>query len=298
MAPTHHDLGRRAFLARVGLLGAAVGAGGLLPRSALAEGSSADPLDGLLDQLTPVLAELGRDTWNGFCTFVMPGPDPYSAAQGTPREESGAMEVRLPDFMIESLDNFVPFPQQLARPIASAVSTGLSDAGTELPVGIEELLSGEVATLDRALRKLASTDATIPLSVSVAMLLNLVATQVNPLAVQGPFLAPFARLTFAEKARAMSKLENADADLVNLLDSNFPEPLKESVSGLLKFVGGALLEFAAFGGYSEYAVFDPETGKLTATPVGWQLTDFDPPAGGDGYDDFLGYYQGRKEVHD
>ncbi|RCW43665.1 hypothetical protein DFQ14_106143 [Halopolyspora algeriensis] len=254
--PGHRDPSRRAFLARIGLLGAAVGAGGLLPRSALAEGAFADPLDRLADRLSPLLDELGRDTWNGFCAFVMPGPDPYSAAQGTPREEAGAMEARVPDLVIDSLNNFVLFPRKPARPIATAVATGISDAGIDLPSGADELLPSEIVTLDRALQRLISSDATIPLSVSVALLLNLVATRVNPAAVQGPFLSPFARLTFAEKARAMSLAADADSDLVHPLDTNFPDPLKDPVSGLLKFVGGALLEFAASGDHSEQAVFD------------------------------------------
>ncbi len=287
------DYDRRSFLARVGLLGTVVGTGSMLPRSALAQG---DPLDDLVEQLNPVLRELGRDTWNGLASFVVPGPDAYSSAQGTPREEPGGMEAKLPDFLIASLDNFVPFPQEIARPVASAVATGLSDSGVELPLGLGDLLPGEVARLDEALKKLTATDAAIPLSVSVAMLLNLLATQANPASAQGPFLSPFARLSFEDKAKAFELLERTDADLVELLDSNFPEPLKDSVSGLLKFVGGALLEFSAFGGYSEYAVFDADSKTLTGTPVGWTLTGFAPPEGQNGYDDFIGYYQGRQEV--
>ena len=284
---------RRSFLARVGLLGAVVGAGSLLPRSAFAQG---DPLDDLVSRLNPVLRELGRDTWNGLSSFVVPGPDAYSSAQGTPREEPGGMEAKLPDFLIAALDDFVPFPQEIARPIASAVATGLSDSGVELPLGLGELLPGEVARLDEALKKLVATDATIPLSVSVAMLLNLLATQVNPASAQGPFLSPFARLSFEDKAKAFELLERTDSDLVGLLDSNFPEPVKGSVSGLMKFVGGALLEFSAFGGYSEFAVFDADSKTLTETPVGWTLSGFSPPEGQNGYADFIGYYQGRQEV--
>ncbi|HEV7897662.1 MAG TPA: hypothetical protein VGP31_07470 [Planosporangium sp.] len=293
MALTDHDLGRRAFLARIGLLGAA----GLIPPSAWSTAPGVDPLGNLIGLLGPVLRELARDTWNGFTVFVVPGPDAYSRAQGTPRAEPGAIEAKTPDFIMASLDDFLPVPRSLVQPVLAAVATGLSDSGIALPAGLLPL-PAEIATLDRALRRLVATDSAVPLSVAVAMLLNLLATQVDPLAVQGPFLSPFARLSYAEKAHAMSLLEGPDSDLVALLDTEFPQPLRSSVSGLLKFVGGALLEFAAFGAYSEFAVYDARSRSLTARPVGWQLTGFNPPRGSDGYDDLIGYYQGRREVRD
>lgn len=295
MATPHHDLGRRAFLARIGLLGAAVGAGGLLPRSALA---APDPIESVVDLLNPVLHELARDTYNAVGTFVVPGPDAYSRAQGTPRADPGALEAKLPDFLMGALDDFLPFPQEVGRPVVQAVATGLADTGVELPPGLGGVLPGEVATLDRALQKLITTDAALPLSVPIALLLNLVATQVNPAAVEGAFLSPFARLSFADKSTVFERLEGAGPDLVGLLDAQFPEPLKQSVSGLLKFVSGALLEFSAFGGYSEFAVLDAGTKKLTETPVGWRLTGYRPPEVHDGWDDFIGYYQDRQEVRD
>jgi hypothetical protein len=282
---------RRAFLARIGLLGAALGTGGLLKPSAAA---TPPPLDALVALLRPLLAGLSRDTLNGLTTFVVPGRDRYSRAQGTPRREAGALEAKATDFLIESLDNFVPFPQELARPVATALGTALSDLGIELPLDLGGILPIQVATLDDALRELLESDEAIPLSLVVALLLNLLATQVNPLAVSGLFLSPFARLSFAEKAAAFALLEGPDADLVQLLDTQLPEPLHESVSGVLRFVGGALLEFPAFGSYNEWAVFDSASRTLRATPVGWQLTGYGGVS--DGWDEFLGYYQGRTEV--
>ncbi|SFO89386.1 hypothetical protein SAMN05421810_101318 [Amycolatopsis arida] len=291
------SLGRRAFLARLGLLGAAVGAGGLLPRGALAPAAAApDPLAGVVGLLRPVLAELARDTLNGLSVFATPGPDRYSAAQGTPSDTPGALEAGTTDFLIQALDNFVPFPDQLAKPIGAALATGLADTGIDLP-GLD-LLPGELGTLDRALRALLENDATIPLSLPAAGLLNLLGTQVNPAAVNGPLLSPFSRLSYAEKARAFALLEGPDSDLVALLDVHFPQPLKESVSGLLKFVAGALIEFATFGSYTEFAVFDPRSKQLTARPVGWRLTGYQPHGPVEGWDEFIGYYQGRREVHD
>ncbi|MFN2495417.1 MAG: hypothetical protein ABR608_05865 [Pseudonocardiaceae bacterium] len=289
-------LGRRVFLARVGLLGAAIGAGGLLPRSALAQPGTGGGLAPVVDAVRPVLAELARDTLNGLSTFVFPGSDVYSQAQGTPQAEPGGLAAKATDFLLDSLDNFVPFPDEIAQPIAQALATGLDDSGIALP-GLD-MLPSEVATLDDALQLLLESDSAVPLSLVVAGLLNLLATQVNPAVVSGAFLSPFARLSYPEKARAFELLEGPDADLVALLDAEFPQPLQNSVSGLLRFVGGALLEFATFGGYNEYAVFDPATKQLTGRPVGWELSGYQPNGPVEGWDDFIGFYQGRTEVHD
>jgi hypothetical protein len=285
-------LTRRVFLARTGVLGMAVSAGILVPVKANA--ILPLPLPDLVKLLRPALAELARDTFNGLTVFVVPGPDAYSTAQGTPQSEPGALEAKATDFMLESLDNFVPFPEQLAAPTAAALQTAMADLGIELPADLLGLSAPAVATLDDALGALIEGGATIPLSLTVALLLNLVATQVNPAAVSGPFLSPFARLSFAEKAKAFELIEGPNADLVAALDVNLPEPLRGSVSGLLKFVGGALLEFAGFGAYNEHAVFDRETKTLTARPVGWTLSDYEGVS--DGWDEFLGYYQDRTEV--
>jgi hypothetical protein len=287
---------RRAFLARIGVLGAALGTGLLEApnRASVTTDATAGGASLALPQLEALLGELARDTLNGLTTFVVPGPDRYSRAQGTPRREPGALDAKATDFMIEALDNFVPFPQELARPVATALSTGLSGLGIELPLELGGILPIALGTLDDALAELLASQDTIPLSLAIALLLNRVATQVNPLAVRGVFLSPFARLSFADKARAFALLEGPDADLVQLLDTELPEPLHESVSGILRFVGGALLEFPAFGSYSEWAVFDPATKTLRSTPVGWQLTGYGGVS--DGWDEFLGYYQDRTEV--
>ncbi|MGW0521600.1 hypothetical protein [Crossiella sp. NPDC003009] len=294
------DLARRAFLARIGVLGAVTGAGVLLPPAlgVTPAASAAPPLPILVDLLRPILAELARDTLNGLTTFVVPGPDGYSRAQGTPVPGPGAMEMGATDFMIEALDHFVPFPDQLAKPLSMAFVTALADTGIKLPDSLLGLIDLQVSTLDKALALVLQNDETLPLSLVIALLLNLLATQVNPLALNGPFLSPFARLSFADKAKAFALLEGPDANLVALLDQNLPQPLRGSVSGLLKFVGGALLEFPAFGAYSEWKVFDKRTKKLRARPVGWQLTGYQPAGPVEGWDDFRGYYQGRTSVED
>jgi hypothetical protein len=296
--PVAVPLARRAFLARIGVLGAALGGGGLLTRSLLnpADAATNPLLPPVVDLVRPVLAALARDTLNGLTAFCLPGPDQYSRTQRASSSTPGAMEAGATDFMIAALDNFVPFPDALAQPISAALVTGLADTGISLP-GLE-VLPAELRSLDKAFASILQSDEAIPLSFPIAGLLNLMATQVNPAAVNGPHLSPFARLTYAEKAKTFELIEKTDSDLVALLDVQFPEPLKESVSGLLKFVGGALIEFATFGAYGEFAVLDRKTRTLRKRPVGWTLTGYQPHGPVEGWDDFIGYYQGRKEVHD
>lgn len=291
-------LARRAFLARIGVLGAAAGLGGVLPAPAGASPLRPAQLENLVEPLRAVLAELARDTLSGLSAFVVPGPDPYSRAQGTPRSDPGAIQARTPDFLINALDNFVPLADRIGQPGAAALATGLSDSPVPLPPELVDQLPLHAATLDEGLRALLENDETVPLSLAVASMLNLLATRVNPAAVSGPFLSPFARLSFEEKATAFSLLEGPDPALVALADTHFPEPLRNSVSGLLRFVGGALLEFPAFGSYSEYAVFDPASQQLTGRPVGWSLSGYQPDGPVEGWDEFAGYYQDRTEVSD
>jgi len=304
---TNSELSRRAFLARIGVLGASTV---LLPQCARPDPtgalSSELSLNALVELLRPVLGELSRDTLNGFVAFSLPGQDPYSNAQGTPRGEPGGIEAQGTDFLIENLDRFLPFPHELVRPAATALVTALHDLPLPLPGGVLGLLGGilgpPVVTLglvDDAVFFILQNDSATPLSLPAALLLNYVATVVNPLSLKGAFLSPFARLSFADKARALEMIETSQSNPVALVDAQIPQPLKSSVSGLLKFLGGALYEFAAFGSAGESRRFDPQTRTLTGRPVGWQLTGYLPDNQvGDGWDDLIGYYQDRREVSD
>ena len=123
MAPS--DLSRRAFLARIGVLGAGTL---LLPNCLMApEGTGAAAselgLGPLVELLRPVLAQLSRDTLNGFVAFTVPGRDAYSSAQGTPRGEPGGIEAGGTDFLIDNVDRFLPLPDEIVRPAAVALMT-------------------------------------------------------------------------------------------------------------------------------------------------------------------------------
>ncbi|SEG90769.1 Tat (twin-arginine translocation) pathway signal sequence [Thermomonospora echinospora] len=277
---------RRAFLTATGLAGAATAPG---PLTGVAR--AAGPADSAL--VLRALTRLTADTMSGLAVFVLPGPDAYSRAQGTPRREPGAIEAGVPAFLVDALNRYLPFPDQVAVPLMRALVQGAGSLS--LPAPREgDAQAGTVRRVDAGLRRLLENDATIPLAPVVALLLNLEAVRVDPLAVGGPFLSPFARLRYARKARVFQLLEGPDPTLVAILDRHLPEPLRGSVSGLLKFLAGALLELTALGSYSEWAVFDPQTRRLRGRPVGWRICGYTPSA--DGWDEHRGYYQGRKQV--
>jgi hypothetical protein len=258
---------------------------------------AANPVaDTLVDTLRPLLQDLARDTISGFVVFVVPGSDPYSKAQGVTSSDPGALDANAADFLMTSLDNFLPLPDMVATPVVSAFATATQDMSLPLPPSLLNIPIEQVRNVDDALLALLANGDTLPASLAVALLMNFLATAVNPAAVNGAFLSPFARLSYAEKAKAWQMLEGPDSDLVAQLDANMPQPLQSSVSGLLKYVGGALLEFAGFGTYSEWAVFDQSTGALTGRPVGWTLTGYQPDGPVEGWNEFKGYYQGRKSV--
>ena len=153
--------------------------------------------------------------------------------------------------------------------------------------------------LDQVLAGLVRLNGSVPLSEMVALLLNFLASTVDPASITGTFLSPFSNLTFAQKASVFELLEVDSVSVAQMIDGNLPEPLKDSLSGLLAFLAGALLEFSAFGSYSEFGAFDPTTRQLTGVPVGWRTsnylvdTNFVPV---EGWDEFQGYIGNIRQV--
>jgi hypothetical protein len=288
---------RRQFLWRTGTLGAAASVA-LYPSIARAAGV----LDPVINQIAaPALKALARDTIAGLVAFEVPGSDKYSRAQGVTSSRPGGIDARATDVFLIDLDSFLPFPDTYAHALAASFTTSVS----EIPVPLD--LLGPLAHLgekfapqmDDALRSLTQSDAAVPLSLVIALMLNFLATQVKPGSVAGPIpTSPFANLSFDDKAKAFEALEATDSDLLATLDSNAPEPLKDSLSGLLKFVGGALQEFGAYLSYGEWGVFDTQTKTVSKRPVGWDLSNYMPgrttPA--DGWDEFIGYFEGRQST--
>jgi hypothetical protein len=288
---------RRTFLWRTGSLGAAASIA-LYPSIAKAAGV----LDPVLDNIAaPALKILARDTVAGLVAFEVPGSDVYSQAQGVTSTRPGGIDAKAPDVFLIDLDGFLPVPDTYATALAASFTTAVSD----IPIPLD--LLGPLAQLgeklapqmDDALRNLIQSDTSVPLSLVIALMLNFLATQVNPSSIVGPIpTSPFANLSFNDKAKAFEALEGSDSDLLAALDSNAPEPLKDSLSGLLKFVGGALQEFGTYLSYTEWGVYDPNSKTVSKRPVGWDLSNYMPgrttPA--DGWDEFIGYFEGRQST--
>jgi hypothetical protein len=290
-------LSRRQFLARTGTLGA--GAYALLSPSLA---WAADPLSVLLDRIAePALQELARDTIAGMVVFQVPGSDRYSQAQGVTSPTPGGIDADAQDLLLHSLDYFLPVPDSYAQALAASFTTAVSD----IPIPTDVLgrfgaLGEQLAWhMDDALRAALDNDAAVPLSLPIALSLNFLATSVDPGSIAGSIPAsPFASLSFEDKGEVMRRLEQADSDLVATLDSGAPQPLQGSLSGLLKFVAGALLEFASFTSYTEWSVFERGNPVLRGRPVGWDLAKYMPGrvSSADGWDEFKGYFQGRRKV--
>ena len=285
---------RRSFLARASLLGAVVAAGtaspalsgtsaGLVGR-ARAQGSS------LLD----AVEAFSLDTMRGLCVMVLPGPDAWSRQQGTPRPGPGPVEAGGGEFMKDLFDGYLGMGDQLSRPLALGVGEALSDLGvrTEPFLGLGE---PEARRLDELLGYVYS-DRVLPLSLPVALLLNLGALLADPASVAGPLGSPFSRLSMTGKCRVLAAIEGPVPELITIIDGSLPVPLRGSASGFLRFAGGILLEGTAFGVYSEMNAYDPATRRVEPRPVSWDLTGYRPDGLVDGHPEFLGYYQDRTEV--
>ena len=287
--------GRRAFLVRSGVLGAAIA---LVDIPALLEPGSTGAASPSLMDLAPVFDALSKDTINGLVAFVVPGPDTYSVAQGVHDTAPGGLAADGSAFMLNALDNFYPVPQEPLQLLVQALATGIN---ANLPaIKLPPILQVLADELDELLQVLLEGETTVPLSLLVALLLNFVATLVDATAINGDFLSPFARLNFKQKTQAFQLMETDAATIAAMIDSKITEPVRNSISGLIEFLAGALLEFSAFGSFSEFGVFDPATRTLTGTPVGWTLSSYlalapnNQPV--EGWDEFKGYLGGETQA--
>lgn len=291
-----YDIDRRVFLTRAWLVGAAVSAGVVLPGAlsgppglttrAWAQGTGSAALD--------AVEAFSLDTMRGLCVMVMPGPDEWSARQGTPRTDPGPVEVGGGEFMKDLFDNYLGMGDQLARPLALGIGQALADMGiaAEPFLGLTE---PDARRIDEVLGYVYS-DRVLPLSLPVALLLNTGALLVNPTSIAGPLGSPFSRLSLADKCRVLEGVEGPVPQLLSIVDGALPVPLRGSASGFLRFAGGILLEGTAFGVYSEMNAYDPVTRQVSPRPVSWDLTAYRPDGLVPGHPELIGYYQGRTEV--
>jgi len=291
---TSAELDRRAFLARLGLLSAVAGGSLALPVGANAASLSASQ-DDLIVLLRQVLTELTRDTFTGLAAFVVPGQDAYSTAQGTPRAEPGGVNAGGADYLTGMFDRFVALPDDIARGISGALAGALAEVPVTLPPDLPELPPGTADTIAEAVQVVLSGPQALPFSQIIGLLMNVAATAVDPASAHGQFLSPFARLSFGEKAVAFQLLEDPDSPLMAAIRGQLPESVQGLVGGLVPYLVGGLLAFPAFGIYSEWSAFDAEARLLKSRPVGWDISRYDPGVL-DGWDDFIGYYQGRRRA--
>jgi hypothetical protein len=160
-----------------------------------------------------------------------------------------------------------------------------ANAGRHTMVALDSLLPEPYTGL-------RSDRARVPLSGSIASAINSVALTVNPTPTGGAFPSPFARLPFADKAAVWRILEEDTRQVTEV------EPGHSL--GVLQFLFGVLPALVNVFAFSEIDVYDPATRTLRSRPVGWDhcryLGERTEPV--DGWDDFLGYYDGQKEVED
>lgn len=280
-------LTRREMLIRTGVLGASAFVLGVTP-----ERAAAAPLDDAL--VEQVIEALVRDTFAGLGVFAVPGPvtDRYSLAQGQTSTRPGSVQAKGPELIAHTLDRYIGLPDSYLQALVAAFRDGAPDTAGGLAA--LELLG---KTIDDVLQVVLANDAAVPASLPAALMMNFAATQVRPTSVVGLIpTSPFANLRWVEKGQALQRIEQADPDLVALIDANAPQPLQGSGSGLLRFLGNVLLTLAGFAPYTEFHVFDPATRRATRRPIGWDLSTYMPgrttPA--DGWAEFLGYYQDRR----
>ncbi|MEE4024561.1 hypothetical protein V1Y59_15860 [Gordonia sp. PKS22-38] len=280
---------RRRLLGTAGLatIVAAISRG---PMAAAAPPDGYEDMPPVARQILAGLRVSSRDALRGVAVMVMPGDDPYSVRQGVTGRGPGAMSDGAADEFIGLVDRFLPQGDALVRPVAVALSVTLTDLSVPAP----PLPDDQVAqAVDRALG-VADTDRTFPLSLLAGLVVDVAAVLAGaPLA--GPFASPFANADYRTKCRAFELIERPVADLVAVFDTALPQPLRGSGAGLLRFVGGILLDGSAFTVWSEHRLYDQNSRRLARRPVAWDITRYRTEGLVDGHDDFIGYYRGFEE---
>src|SRR3954451_236417 len=126
---------RRAFVARAVLATGAVATVGRLRFTA--EAAAATP-------------DLVADTFNGLVSFVVPGPDAYSVAQGQSTPEPGGIDAYATPALIQGLNFASPVPPDLATVVATLLNTAAqivdpASAGGPFPAPFANLAFAEKA---------------------------------------------------------------------------------------------------------------------------------------------------------
>jgi len=113
-------------------------------------------------------------------------------------------------------------------------------------------------------------------------------------------IAPFAKLSWNEKARVFRDFETQNPKIVVLVRRSgvLDGWLVDALDGLIKYLAMAMLALSADGHYSEQSKFDWRSKRFEGRPVSWDQCGYlaDTRVPPDGHPEFLGYYQDRKAV--
>lgn len=275
---------RRRFALTVGAATAASVAP-VLSGNVLAQVSSQSQLE----RLYAYLNLFARDTLAGMSAFSVPGADLYSLVQGRSTFQAGGIAAKNDAFLVFMFNNYLPLPPPLGTSLTTALSNPLR--------GLNLSLAGISLNLGNVIGQVLNSRDSVPLSTLVALLLNALALLVRPTSVIGPFLSPFSRLSWQDKAKVLKLLESADPQVLTVM-GEVPPPLVKTVLAYAQLIAVGLMAFSGFGSYSEWAFLNPTTRTLRSRPVGWQLSKYQPAGPVEGWNEFKGYYQGRRSVSD
>lgn len=274
-------LSRRQFTVALGAASALAGA-----PVALAQTTS----QSRLERLNAMLNLFARDTLAGVSAFAVPGSDLYSLWQGQSTWQPGGIAAKNDAFLVFMFNNYLPLPP----PLGTSLSTSLAAPLRGITVSLAD---GTKLDVGSAVAELLNTKDSLPLATIVALLLNAVALTVRPSSILGPFLSPFSRLSWKDKARVLELFENPGPEVLGAM-GNVPTGLIKTVLAYVQLIAVGLLAFAGFGSYSEWAFLDPATRQLKSRPVGWTLSKYQPNGPVEGWDEFRGYYQDRRSASD
>jgi hypothetical protein len=130
------EFSRRAFMARAGALGIA---------TALAQLPALLDAKGLTSKALAATPDVIRDTLSGVLSFILPGDDEYSVAQGVSAKGPGAIGAGTLEPFIAALDEFVPASaagQTVTVPASGGVAALLDGYAVEVdPAGSGPFLS-------------------------------------------------------------------------------------------------------------------------------------------------------------
>jgi hypothetical protein len=178
------------------------------------------------------------------------------------------------DLTVDTMSGLIAFVLPGNDPYSVAQGQKANGPGGIAAGGVQALIAG----LDRYVPVTTlGGNQSLPASGGVAALLNDYALRVNPVAANGGFPSPFARLSFAEKAKVFEMFEG--------------DPTLEGTE--VRFVAGILPGFSAFVSVSEAGVLKADR-TLSKRPVGWGIAHYGGPA--EGHAELKGYYRGHKKA--